>query len=307
MIDMLDLKHGQKVFELGAGSGWNAALMSKLVGPEGKIVSLEIISELADRARETLKRNNITNVSILNQDGGPGYADEAPYDRAIFTAGSPDLPRAFFNQIKENGILLYIFKNQSGSDQLFLLHKKEDHFESSETFLCSFVPVTGKYAQKPNQVLTQNDLMARFNIANTIVHDHPFSWSSFAKISSVLEMDFLKFCFSISAQNYYMVEHDDGEISCAYVDPVSRSMALIKDESIVSYGNIEAVTKFMQELQKWMYAGKPSSHHLQLRVYPSGTKIRENEAQWIVRHEDSVFVWDASERISSALWPEQLN
>src|SRR6266511_1230344 len=85
MLDMLQLARGQKVFELGAGSGWNAALMGQLVGPEGCVYSLELIPEMAEAATATMNALEIKNVKVIKGDGGEGYAAGAPYDRAIFT------------------------------------------------------------------------------------------------------------------------------------------------------------------------------------------------------------------------------
>src|SRR5207247_4227997 len=95
MLDMLQLHRGQTVFELGAGSGWNAALMGHLVGPAGHVYSLEIIPEVAQMAVDTIATLGITNVHIIAADGGEGYAAGAPYDRAIFTAGNCCLPNHF--------------------------------------------------------------------------------------------------------------------------------------------------------------------------------------------------------------------
>lgn len=143
MIDMLKLKPGHKVLELGAGSGWNAALMSHIVGESGKVVSLEIIPSLARETRENLKHLGYKNVEIIHADGSNGWAKEAPYDRAIFTAGATDLPCAYHEQIKLGGKLLFVLKT-SGADVLLLLDKKEDHFEEVSRELCTFVPMTGE-------------------------------------------------------------------------------------------------------------------------------------------------------------------
>ena len=144
MLDMLEIEPGHKVIELGAGSGWNAALMGYLVEPRGKVVSLEIIPELARETRANLKKLGISNVEIILGDGAQGYQKEAPYDRGIFTAGSVDLPEAFHHQIKLGGRLLFVLKGFSEADQLILLEKKLDHFESIKTLPCQFVPVKGQ-------------------------------------------------------------------------------------------------------------------------------------------------------------------
>jgi protein-L-isoaspartate(D-aspartate) O-methyltransferase len=142
MIDVLDLRPGQKVLELGAGSGWNAALMSKIVAPTGKVVSIEIIPSLADETRENLKQMGFTNIKIITGDAAKGDPTGAPFDRAIFTAGATDLPRAFHEQIKVGGKLLFVLKTHS-VDLLLNLVKREDHFEEISRLHCSFVPMKG--------------------------------------------------------------------------------------------------------------------------------------------------------------------
>ena len=145
MLDMLQLAPGHKVFELGAGSGWNAALMGNLVGPQGHVHSLEIIPEVARRAAAIIDALGRSNVTIVEADGGDGYVPGGPYDRAIFTAGAYDLPRQFYQQITEGGLLVVVIKCEGGGDTLFVLRKAADHFVSLDAMQCGFVQMDGKY------------------------------------------------------------------------------------------------------------------------------------------------------------------
>jgi len=83
----------------------------------------------------TLGTLRITNVRVISADGGDGHAAGAPYDRVAFTAGTYDLPEAFHEQIKVGGLLLAVIKNEGGGDNVFLLRKNVDHFES-----CGCIP-----------------------------------------------------------------------------------------------------------------------------------------------------------------------
>lgn len=147
MIDLLELGPGMKVFELGAGSGWNAAMMGKVVGEKGKVISVEIIPTMAQYAQENLKQFQLPQVEIISGDGNEGYPTEAPFDRGIFTAGAYDVPEVFFEQIKDNGILEFVLKTEM-VDFVLVLKKMPDHFESQKVIRCRFVPVKGK-APKP--------------------------------------------------------------------------------------------------------------------------------------------------------------
>lgn len=97
MLDLLQLQPGQTVFELGTGSGWNAALIGRLVGPSGRVFSVEIIPELARRAADRIAQLGIANVTVVTADVGEGYAAGGPYDRITFTAGTYNLPRQFYD------------------------------------------------------------------------------------------------------------------------------------------------------------------------------------------------------------------
>jgi protein-L-isoaspartate(D-aspartate) O-methyltransferase len=179
MLDLLQLKAGHRVFELGAGSGWNAALIGRLVGPEGQVVSLEIIPELARSAQQNILSLGITNVHIIAGDGAEGYGDSAPYDRAIFTAGSFDVPHYFYEQLREEGLLLVVFKTGGGGDNLFLLRKMGEHFESLWSGPCGFVQLRGVYQFKDLEPNTLEEAIPGWSeLQNKEIDKRHFWWGS---------------------------------------------------------------------------------------------------------------------------------
>ncbi|MBO9667446.1 MAG: protein-L-isoaspartate O-methyltransferase [Bdellovibrio sp.] len=141
LLDMLQLAPGQKVFELGAGSGWNAALISHIVGPTGSVVTTEIIPEVADRARGILDQMRITNVRVMTGDGFEGFSKGAPYDRIIFTAGSAEIPTKMFEQLKEDGLMIFVQKQEAKNDMLLLVKKVNGKPETLNSLPCAFVSV----------------------------------------------------------------------------------------------------------------------------------------------------------------------
>jgi protein-L-isoaspartate(D-aspartate) O-methyltransferase len=151
MIDLLRLEPHHRVLELGAGSGWNAALMSCLCA---QVVTVEIIPELARETRANLRELGFSNVVVVEGDGAFGCEAYAPYDRGIFTAGASDLPRAFFAQIRDGGLLLFVLKTNYG-DLLLLLEKVAGHFEERSRLRCSFVPVTGAKHANPHEKIDE--------------------------------------------------------------------------------------------------------------------------------------------------------
>ena len=98
MLDQLDLAPGQRVLEIGAGTGYNAALISHVVGPSGEVTSVDIDPELVGRAREHLVGAGFGDVTVVCADGAGGYPERAPYDRVIATVGVSDLAPAWLEQ-----------------------------------------------------------------------------------------------------------------------------------------------------------------------------------------------------------------
>jgi len=106
MLQALDLQSGDKVLEVGAGSGYQAALMSYLVGIKGKVVTIDVIPELVHFARCNTEDLKLKQVQVLEGDGAEGYIEEAPYDKIIITAACPLIPEPLIAQLKDGGIIV---------------------------------------------------------------------------------------------------------------------------------------------------------------------------------------------------------
>ena len=104
MLSELDLNEGQKVLEVGSGSGYVLALISRIVGKKGKVLGLEVIKKLAKKSKETLE--NYRNIKVYNKNGSGGLPEEAPFDRILVSAAVREIPKKLLSQLKEKGILV---------------------------------------------------------------------------------------------------------------------------------------------------------------------------------------------------------
>ena len=138
MTQALDVKEKQKVLEVGAGSGYQSAILSKLVGTTGKIYTIERIKDLVDFSRKNLR--GYKNVFVVHGDGTKGYDKQAPYDRIIVTAAASELPKVIFKQLKEKGVMVIPIE-----DHLFKITKVKGKAKMEDLGLFVFVPlIAGK-------------------------------------------------------------------------------------------------------------------------------------------------------------------
>ncbi|WP_128223950.1 protein-L-isoaspartate(D-aspartate) O-methyltransferase [Halobacteriaceae archaeon SHR40] len=105
MAELLELKAGDEVLEIGTGCGYHAAVTAELVGPE-HVYSVEYHSSLAERARETLQRTGYGEVSVRTGDGREGWSECAPYDRSYLTCAADTFPESLREQVRTGGIIL---------------------------------------------------------------------------------------------------------------------------------------------------------------------------------------------------------
>ena len=146
MTEWLDIKDGQKILEIGTGSGWQTAILSYMVG-NGTVYSIERLPELVNFARENLEKLGIDNVHVILGDGSLGYPEKSPYDRIIITAACTEIPLPLLEQLDENGLIIAPVGDLSQS--MILLKKISGEIvEIKNESNYIFVPLLGKFGKK---------------------------------------------------------------------------------------------------------------------------------------------------------------
>lgn len=146
MLEQLDLKAGHKVLEIGAGTGYNAALMSHIVGATGQVITVDIDADLVAGARQHLEKAGCDRALAVCGDGGYGHADLAPYDRIILTVSAADITPAWWDQLKRGGRLLLPLSIQAGTQVSVAFQRVEDHLEHRSISPCMFMELRGAFA-----------------------------------------------------------------------------------------------------------------------------------------------------------------
>lgn len=145
MLEELKVNRGDKVLEVGTGSGYNAALLAELAGEKGLVYTIERIPGLVAFARENLRKAGYQKVVVLEGDGTLGYEEKAPWDKIIVTAAAPKIPEPLLEQLKVGGRLVAPVGRSKGYQELVVVEKTEKGLKLEEKGGCIFVPLIGRY------------------------------------------------------------------------------------------------------------------------------------------------------------------
>jgi len=146
MTEQLDLDPQHRVLEIGTGSGYQAAVLSRIAC---EVVSIERYRTLAETARDRLKTLGYTNVTVLAGDGFAGAPDRAPFDRIIVTAAAEDIPRALVDQLAEGGKMVLPLGPRQGPQHIVKLTKMASGELSRQDLIAvRFVPLLPGHAHE---------------------------------------------------------------------------------------------------------------------------------------------------------------
>jgi protein-L-isoaspartate(D-aspartate) O-methyltransferase len=142
MTEALQLEEGDRVLEIGTGSGYQAAVLAEL---ETQVFTIEIIPELAAEAEERLKELGYSNIEVLNADGYFGWEEHAPFDAVIVTAAPDHLPLPLIQQMAEGGRLVIPIGPIGAVQTLWLFENLEGELVVTNLGAVTFVPFTGEH------------------------------------------------------------------------------------------------------------------------------------------------------------------
>ncbi len=313
MLRQLRLQPGHNVLEIGAGTGYNAALMQHLVGDEGKVTSIEIDSAVAETARANLQRVAMSEVLIVEGDGAAGYAPRASYDRIIATAGIWDVPETWVRQLKPGGILVTPLLVEGFEISAALTLQPDGTLYSTSNRLCAFIPLRGQFAAP--DVGTRIGSGELYVYANSRIDSAALLMLMSADASDnylgvSLEMweywqGFLPYlvlnspesfvlgryyvasdarAYGISGHGFILMMHG----SACFVSTSERGAARC-------YGSADALLAVQEALSAWERSGKPQADQLRLRLVPEHTPKTSLDiparARVFPRRDHSLYAW----------------
>lgn len=167
MLEQLAAQPGQRVLEIGAATGINAALIAELVGPTGRVVTIELDDDLAAGAAKSLVAAGYPDVKVVCGDGALGHPDESPYDRIIVTAEAWDIVPAWWDQLTVGGRLVVPLRlHGSGLTRAIAFERQQaDRMVSTSAAVCGFVPMRGAAEHAEHYVRLGDDVVLKLDAA----------------------------------------------------------------------------------------------------------------------------------------------
>jgi protein-L-isoaspartate(D-aspartate) O-methyltransferase len=166
MLELLDLSEGLKVLEVGAGTGYNAALLAQVVGDQRLVITVDVLEDVVDQTRRLLADTGYPRIQVLLRDGFEGVPEQAPFDRIVATVGCSDLSPHWAEQLAGDGAMLVPLQHASGHP-LVLARKDGAALRGRMVLRTGFIPVRG-----PLYIEDMWSLGVRVAHPAELVHDH---------------------------------------------------------------------------------------------------------------------------------------
>jgi len=141
MTELIKPHKGQKVLEIGTGSGYQAAILAEIVD---SVYTIEIVPELAESATKRLQRLGYRNINVRCGDGYLGWKEVAPFDAIVVTAAAEEIPKPLIEQLKDGGVMVIPVGSEISVQELKLITKKGEDFEVEDIIPVRFVPLVRK-------------------------------------------------------------------------------------------------------------------------------------------------------------------
>lgn len=150
LLDELDVRRGDHVLEVGAGTGYNAALLAHLVGEDGHVTAIDVDADIVEHARERLAAAGVDTVDIVLGDGARGYQPSALYDRIVASVGAYGTPDSWLSQLSPTGRLVIPLRIRGSVSRSIAFERASGGaWRSVDHAMCGFVPLRGGIADDP--------------------------------------------------------------------------------------------------------------------------------------------------------------
>jgi protein-L-isoaspartate(D-aspartate) O-methyltransferase len=288
MLEQLGVRAGHRVLEIGTGTGWNAALLARLVDPDGAVTTLDIDAEVAEQAGRNLAAAGAGAVRVVRADGAEGCPAGAPYDRIILTAAARDLAPAWLAQLAPDGRLVLPLALRGSQRSVAFEPAGDGVLESVSIVDCGFMPLQGELAGedpirplgRPGLFLLLEDPTPVDTAALLAALDTGPVVATPVDVSRREALTGLRTWLALHepAAGDLLAQRDDGHRPMPVLVGPGGLAALAPAgpaTEVQGYGSSgDALAgRLLDHVLDWAGAGRPDSSRMRIRAYPSGADV----------------------------------
>ena len=295
MLEQLDVRPGMRVLEIGAGTGYNAALLNELVGVAGHVTTVDIDEEVADWALERLTAAGYAAVEVHVTDGGDGWRAEAPYYRIELTVGVADISPAWIDQLVEGGVLVLPLQIHA-AQAVIAFEKRGSSLISRSVQPGGFMPVRGRMAGRMHQFEvipgvgvgtadTELNLTTLRSLLSEPHERHPWPgslWDGFHFIAGLLGLPVIALWSKRDDLPFHRAA-----IGLLDSNPVDPGLAILTEDelghltTLLTFGSTTAADSLRRGYDRWEAMGQPAVSQLRIVAIPK-TSTEPVEGIWRV-------------------------
>lgn len=297
MLDQLCLQRGQRVLEIGAGTGFNAALIAHVVGERGRVTSVDLDSDTVARARENLDAAGCADVVVLTGDGALGHEDGAPYHRIIATVGVWDLAPAWLDQLTPAGRLV-VPLDLGGVQRSVAFERNGDHWTSQSAMPCGFMRMRGPFAGPERTYALDDSAEVTISLPHArdidlaaladVLAETPTARGTGSAPTAAQLFDGLSLWLAVREPRWCALSEVVGRDKPLLPNAPLRSaesavtsgildedgVALIAtvdgELTVLGYGNDAVADELVAHILAWEAVGRPGTEGMRIDAYPAG-------------------------------------
>lgn len=272
MLELLQLGEGHKILEIGAGTGYNAALMSEIVGSQDLVVTVDIQPEVVEQCRRLLASSGFGDIRVINADGFFGAPDHAPFDRLVATVACPDLSPHWVDQLANDGSMV-IPLYQGGACPLMRVRKQNATVNAEVVGFSGFMPIQGemRLEQEPRHLrldgeFVEEPLWPDFESTKSSRFSFWYFLSAYDKRVALLDVpgteskarSWLDFTFGLT----------DG-----------RNRVVVGKDRIHLIGNPRLRDRLEEGFRQWDEWGRPSASDWKIEFVSKGAEVKTSDRE----------------------------